>query len=127
MLVFVYQLLKYLLKAAYRRFTIFNAIIGYHDKVTLLDKRIQGKIKEEMKQNSSAEKFTQQVILPFLGLIDMKLMNIKTNIENGQNTSFYIHIAGNVGEHANIGDFSRHSTEHSHYHLIGETANDDGS
>ncbi|EGK14644.1 hypothetical protein HMPREF9374_0188 [Desmospora sp. 8437] len=110
MMVFVYQLLKYLLKA-YRRITIFYAIIGYRNKVELLDERIQGKIKEEVIKKSSAINFVQHVILPFLGLIEMKLMNTKMDIENGRKTNvFSIHIAGNVGENAKIGDFSKSYT-----------------
>ncbi|MDA8352964.1 MAG: hypothetical protein M0Z65_07195 [Firmicutes bacterium] len=108
---FVYQLLKYML-FAYRRFTIFYAITGYRDKVELLDERIKGKVKEEVIQKSSTKNFIQQTILPFLGLIEMKLMNAKTDIENGNTntTNFYIHIAGNVGDHTNIGDFSQSSS-----------------
>lgn len=126
MMVFVYQLLKYLLKA-YRRFTIFYAIVGYRDKVELLDERIQGKIKEEVIQKSSTANFIQQVVLPFLGLIEMKLMNSKTNIENGKNASFLIHIAGNVGEHAKIGDFSQNSIENTGYDSVKVSADNDHS
>lgn len=93
---FVFEFLKYLLSRT-KRFEIAEKIYNYRDK----EETHQEKIKD-----SSIRNFIGKVIYPFLGIIEMELLNMKMNIENQKLTGLIINIAGNVGDHALIGDFS---------------------
>ncbi|MFC7441067.1 hypothetical protein [Laceyella putida] len=112
---FNFALFKYL-RLAYRRFTIFEAIYPYRDKDELLDEKFikNVKVKEEVGRKSAVRNFINEVILPFLNLIMMELSNMKMELETQKSMGISIHIEGNVGDNAFIGDFSQNRGQIGH-------------
>ncbi|MBS7529364.1 hypothetical protein IC619_002490 [Hazenella sp. IB182353] len=105
-IIFVTLLLKYIC-SFYDRFDIFNAIYAYRDLDQFIDPRVlkNSRAKTQAIQKSSTQNFINEMIVPYLCILELYLLQYKGDLENNQ-SSFHIHIEGSVGGHILLGDFS---------------------
>ncbi|MBC6930670.1 hypothetical protein [Laceyella putida] len=148
--VFIFGLLKYF-TLVYNRYSIFDAIYPYREKTPeeLEDeeKRIQQSIWEttqeeeeydrlqklrrkrmqEKNRKSSSTNFINEVLIPFIRMIERELMKAKLELETKRATGVHINIEGNVGDHTVIGNFENSKSTINSHNQSNSTDNPDES